>query len=184
MVLVVLTERAVCGQCISWSPRTVSHAWTPRRLLRHGAYQVTPTLDSPRAGISVVLQLVCNVLVWMQVRLKDERTLEVADAVAGTSDDVDFADHVVAVSLGHGRLVVATTKQCKVFGVGGTGSGMASPTVLDLKSPVIAMLLSPQCFLLLSASEGPQVRSAALCLAPCVLCLIKRSMLVKKHTIG
>jgi hypothetical protein len=34
--------------------------------------------------------------------------------MAGTSDDVDFADHVVALLLGRDRLVVATAKQSSV----------------------------------------------------------------------
>ena len=91
------------------------------------------------------------------VRLKGERTLEVSDVVAGTSDDVEFADHVVAVALSHGRLLVATTSQCKLFSVAGAGVNTSSPAVFDLKEAVTGVLLAPRCFALLDAVNGVQV---------------------------
>jgi hypothetical protein len=118
----------------------------------HGGTAGVPWVTSCVRGAT------CAVHVRVQISLVDTGTLEIGDAVSGACDSIDFSEPVDAFATGHGRLVVATGAQVRVYRVG-SGAGPLTPSAtVDVHEPLTAINISSRCFMLLLASSGPQVR--------------------------
>lgn len=78
---------------------------------------------------------------------------------SGTSDSLDFSEPVDAFSMGHGRLVVATGRQARVYAISSTSGATLMPAAtVDISDMLLDIKLAARCFLLLLATSGPQVR--------------------------
>ena len=94
----------------------------------------------------------------MQVMLKDTRCLDIHDMRVNTHDDLDFSDTVVRFAAAHGKLVVATTAQCKAFPLGSSFSAAAATATVDVSHSLVQHIaLAPAAFCLLLSGIGLQV---------------------------
>lgn len=115
-------------------------------------------VDSTLRSISSSLDQVCTVLECVQAVLKDTNTVEIVDVASGMSDSLDFSEQVDAFAMGHGRLVVATGRQARVYTISISGGATLAPAAsVDIGDMLLEMKLASRCFLLLFASAGPQV---------------------------
>lgn len=86
-------------------------------------------------------EIVGATLNWGSLELvQTEAThIVVKDSLNETTEELDFREKVVAMSMAHGYLVVATTRQCHVYTVGNWNT----PHILDLRSTVSMVVQSP-----------------------------------------
>ena len=88
-----------------------------------------------------------------RANLEDDHKIVVQDIVSETTDDLEFRDKVVKISLGFNHLVVATSTQCQVYHTGNWGT----PHIFDLKDTVTLILQSARHFMLMDHSSGMQL---------------------------
>ena len=88
-----------------------------------------------------------------------ESTKIIVKQVSGTSseltEELDFRDRVVKMSLGHNYLVVATSSQCCIY----HSSNWNTPHIFDFKDPVSLILQSEKNFLTVDHFSGIQIFS-------------------------
>ncbi|TPX69276.1 hypothetical protein SpCBS45565_g02595 [Spizellomyces sp. 'palustris'] len=92
-----------------------------------------------------------------EVILLDDHTIHVHDAVNGATENLDFRDRVVKVSLGFGYLVVATSSQCHVY----SERNWNTPAIVDLTNNgrVTCIQQCPEYFVLVDTVTGIQIFS-------------------------
>jgi intraflagellar transport protein 80 len=82
--------------------------------------------------------------------LDQENKITINDCLHEHSDDLDFRDRVVNMSMNYGHLVVCTTNQCYVYHEG----NWASPFVFDIKDVVFLIVQGAKYFALIDASQN------------------------------
>lgn len=91
-------------------------------------------------------------LSWSHIEatLDQENRININDCLHEVSDDLDFRDRVVNMSMNYGYLVVCTTNQCYVYHEG----NWASPFVFDIKDVVFLIVQGAKYFALIDASQN------------------------------
>lgn len=85
--------------------------------------------------------------------LEDDHKIVVQDILSETTDDLDFRDKVIKISLGFDHLVVATSTQCHIYSTGNWNT----PHIFDLKDTVTLILQCARHFLIMDNSTGMQL---------------------------
>ena len=75
------------------------------------------------------------------------------DILSETTDDLEFRDKVIKMSLGFDHLVVATSTQCHIYSTGNWNT----PHIFDLKDTVTMILQCQRHFMILDNSTGMQL---------------------------
>uniref|UniRef100_A0A7S3R5J7 Intraflagellar transport protein 80 n=1 Tax=Dunaliella tertiolecta TaxID=3047 RepID=A0A7S3R5J7_DUNTE len=89
----------------------------------------------------------------VQVTLEDEHKVVVVDLLSEITDELEFRDRVVKISLGFDHLIVATSTQCHVYSI----SNLSTPYIFDLKEPVTLVMQCERHFLIMDHSSGIQL---------------------------
>mmetsp|Transcript_9747 Transcript_9747/g.36287 ORF Transcript_9747/g.36287 Transcript_9747/m.36287 type:complete len:855 (-) Transcript_9747:37-2601(-) len=94
---------------------------------------------------------------WNQfvVTLHDDLKLRIHDISQDVTEELDFRDIVISMSLAYGHLVVCTSSQCWIYDV----NNLTSPHVFDLKETVTMIKMARKCFLLVDHFAGVQTFS-------------------------
>jgi intraflagellar transport protein 80 len=82
--------------------------------------------------------------------LDEDNKISVNDCIHEISEDLDFRERVVNLSLKHGHMVVCTTSQCYVY----TVSNWSSPFVFDVKDTIYLIVQGAKYFALIDASQN------------------------------
>lgn len=85
--------------------------------------------------------------------LEEDHKITVHDILSETTDDLDFRDRVIKISLGFGHLIVATSTQCHIYSNGNWNT----PHIFDLKDSVNLIMQCERCFLMIDNSTGIQI---------------------------
>uniref|UniRef100_A0A7S2QU27 Intraflagellar transport protein 80 n=2 Tax=Chlamydomonas chlamydogama TaxID=225041 RepID=A0A7S2QU27_9CHLO len=89
----------------------------------------------------------------VRVNMEDDHKILVQDIVSETSDELDFRDKVIKISLGFDHLVVCTSTQCHIYST----SNWNTPHIFDLKDTVTLILQCERHFLIMDNSSGIQL---------------------------
>lgn len=101
-------------------------------------------------GQVLFANLVDRAMLWQNtdVTLDENNTIVVRDVLSETTEELDFRDRVIDISLGHGALVVTTNNQCFVY----QATNWTTPHVEDLKEPPTLIVQCPFHFALVDSN--------------------------------
>eukprot|EP00698_Gefionella_okellyi_P003713 TRINITY_DN13461_c0_g1_i1.p1 TRINITY_DN13461_c0_g1~~TRINITY_DN13461_c0_g1_i1.p1 ORF type:complete len:760 (-),score=156.24 TRINITY_DN13461_c0_g1_i1:43-2322(-) len=136
----------VHAQCKVDTGSLLSLSWTTDGTLLAGA---------GGSGAVCFAQLVERRLSWrnLQVTQTDSNKVAAYDVLTETTEDFDYKDRVVDMSLGYDHLIVAIPTQCYVYGVQQWGA----PYLFDLKDTTNFILQTQRYFAIVDSSTGIQV---------------------------
>ncbi|MEW5301900.1 MAG: hypothetical protein WDW36_004725 [Sanguina aurantia] len=89
----------------------------------------------------------------VRVTVEDDHKILVNDILSETTDELDFRDRVIKISLGFDHLIVATSTQCHIYST----SNWNTPHIFDLKDTVTLILQCERHFLVLDNASGLQL---------------------------
>ncbi|GAX72717.1 hypothetical protein CEUSTIGMA_g173.t1 [Chlamydomonas eustigma] len=89
----------------------------------------------------------------VRANMEDDHKIVVQDIVSETTDELEFRDKVIKLSLGFDHLIVATSTQCHIYSTGNWNT----PHIFDLKDTVTLILQCARHFLILDNSAGIQL---------------------------
>ena len=160
--------------CVSWSPNGDCFAVGAFNMLRvcdksgwahsfskpnaGSIFQVSWSHDGRMAGAAcgngnVLFSKVVDMKYeWgnMEATVEDECRVKVLDVQSETTEDLDFKDKVVNLSIGYGYLIVATCTTCQIFNV----ITWSSPISFDIKEIVVQIIQSNKNFALIDRVNG------------------------------
>eukprot|EP00033_Pygsuia_biforma_P003426 GCRY01003755.1.p1 GENE.GCRY01003755.1~~GCRY01003755.1.p1 ORF type:complete len:862 (+),score=264.97 GCRY01003755.1:209-2794(+) len=87
--------------------------------------------------------------------LADISTIVVKDHLGESSEELDFRDRIVKLSLAYGHLVVCTSLQCYIYSHG----NWTTPSIFDLRHPVSFLVQCESCFATVDPAQGVVVWS-------------------------
>ncbi len=96
--------------------------------------------------------VVDRALTWgyIEAVLEEDNKIQVTDVLHEVSDELDFRDRVVNMSLEYNYLVVTTTVQCYIYNV----LNWDAPVIFDIKELVTLIVQGSKCFCLVDRSNG------------------------------
>jgi intraflagellar transport protein 80 len=91
-------------------------------------------------------------LTWGHIEaiLEEENKIQVTDVLHEVSEELDFRERVVNMSLGYNYLVVTTTTQCHIFNV----MSWETPVIFDIKEIVTLIVQGSKYFCLVDRTNG------------------------------
>ena len=87
---------------------------------------------------------------YIEATLEEDNKVQVTDVLHEVSDELDFRDRVVNMSLGYNFLVVTTTVQCYIYNV----MNWDAPITFDIKETVTLIVQGSKYFCLVDLSNG------------------------------
>lgn len=69
--------------------------------------------------------------------LTSRKTITITDIYNNTTEQLDYSNRVIQMSLANGHLIVVTTKQCHIH----SSMSWNTPVVFDLKDSIVYMIL-------------------------------------------
>jgi len=109
-------------------------------------------------GAVVFGQLVDRRVAWesLEAALDENNHIKVFDVLKQVEEaNLDFPDRVIDISLAFGYLIVATTRQCHIYGV----YNMHTPQIFELKESINLIIQCDKCFATVDNSLGVRVWS-------------------------
>jgi len=100
-------------------------------------------------GAVIFASLVNRTITWQytDVTLQENNVIRIRDVANDATEELDFRDRVIDMSIGFGALVVTTNSQCHVH----NSQNWATPHVEDLKEPPTLIVQSPFHFALVDS---------------------------------
>jgi intraflagellar transport protein 80 len=89
----------------------------------------------------------------IEVTLTEHNRIRVQDLLNETSEDLDFRDRVINVSINFGHLIVSTAQQCSIYNL----VNLNTPHIIDLKDSVSMVVQCEKYFLMVDLSSGIQI---------------------------
>lgn len=87
---------------------------------------------------------------YIEATLEEDNKIQVTDVLHEVSDELDFRDRVVNMSLGYNYLVVTTTVQCYIYNV----MNWEAPVIFDIKDIVTLIVQGSKHFCLVDRTNG------------------------------
>ena len=137
-----------CGSIfkISWSGdgTTLSGAGVSRKYIKLINYQGN--------GSIAFGHLVDRTVSWqnIEVRLDEFNKLTVTDYHNEVTEEIDFRDRLIDMTIGYNYLIVVTNNQCHIYNI----NYIQTPYSFDLKEKVKMILTSPKYFALIDDNNG------------------------------
>jgi len=111
------------------------------------------------SGAVVFGQLVDRRVAWesLEAALDENNHIKVYDVIKQGVEEanLDFADRVIDISLSFGHLIVATARQCHIYGV----HNMHTPQIFELKESINLIIQCEKCFATIDNTMGVRVWS-------------------------
>jgi len=109
-------------------------------------------------GVVIFGQLVDRRVAWesLEATLDESNHIKVFDVLKQVEEaNLDFAERVLDISLAFNHLIVATARQCHIYGV----YNMHTPQIFDLKEAINLIIQCDKCFATIDNSMGVRVWS-------------------------
>merc|ERR1712070_6114 len=109
-------------------------------------------------GDVVFGQLVDRRAAWesLEVALDENNHIKVFDVLKQVEEaEFDFPDRVIDISLAFGHLVVATARQCHIYGV----YNLHTPQIFELRESINLIIQSEKCFATIDNTVGVRIWS-------------------------
>jgi hypothetical protein len=89
----------------------------------------------------------------IEIKLDENNKLVVTDFHNEASEDIDFREKLIDMTVGYNFLIVVTNNQCHIYNI----SSIQTPYKFDLKEKVKLILTCPKYFALIDDNNGINV---------------------------